>query len=162
MTPKIINDNQLLPLGLPTTQIMSIIFLWIKSSASQVSQHQVRRSANLWRNESYGKLGFLQSNNCQWQDMHRSCCWILYRETNNDKFQGHALVLLLNFVSRTNNNKFQGHALVMLLNFVFWIEEQIITNSKDMRWSCCRMPELEAGGCTELCDLCGQVRLNSA
>jgi len=27
----------------------------------------------------------------------------------------------------------------------------------DMRWSCCRMPELEAGGCTELCDLCGQV-----
>ena len=31
-----------------------------------------------------------------------------------------------------------------------------------MRWSCCRMPELEAGGCTELCDLCGQVCLNSA
>ena len=29
--------------------------------------------------------------------------------------------------------------------------------SQDMRWSCCRMPELEAGGCTELCDLCGQV-----
>ena len=28
---------------------------------------------------------------------------------------------------------------------------------KDMRWSCCRMPELEAGGCTQLCDLCGQV-----
>ena len=28
-----------------------------------------------------------------------------------------------------------------------------------MRWSCCRMPELEAGGCTELCDLCGQVSI---
>ena len=26
-----------------------------------------------------------------------------------------------------------------------------------MRWSCCRMPELEEGGCTELCDLCGKV-----
>ena len=28
---------------------------------------------------------------------------------------------------------------------------------QDMRWSCCRMPELEEGGCTELCDLCGKV-----
>ena len=27
----------------------------------------------------------------------------------------------------------------------------------DMRWSCCRMPELEAGGCTDLCDQCGEV-----
>ena len=27
----------------------------------------------------------------------------------------------------------------------------------DMRWSCCRMPELEEGGCTELCDHCGEV-----